>query len=411
MRILHVNKFLYRRGGAEGYMFDVAARQEAAGHQVAFFGMEHPENEPMPYRRAFPSQVEFEPPPPSLAGKAEAFGRMLWSTSAARGIGGVVDTFGPDVAHLHNVYHQLSPSILTTLRRRRVPAVMTLHDYKLVCPTYRLLDHGQLCEACIPHRFWSPIVRRCQAGSLAASTAAAVELSFHTFSGAYAHVSRFACPSRFLLEKMRAGRVFPPRLRWIPNFVDAERWTPSSEPGTGVVYAGRLSDEKGVDVLIRAIALLPSARLQVAGDGPARAALETLVVDLDLGARVTFHGRVGADALAGVLAGAAVAAVPSRWHENQPLAVLEAFASGLPVVSTDLGGMPELVEPGVDGALAPADDPAALAAALEPLLQDPVLAFRMGAAGRAKVEREHSPALHLKRLHALYDEARARVAS
>ncbi|MGZ8578434.1 MAG: glycosyltransferase, partial [Actinomycetota bacterium] len=162
MKILHVNKFLYRRGGAEGYMFDVAARQEAAGHEVAFFGMDHPENEPMRYRRAFPSYREFEPPPPSAKGKVEAFGRMLWSSSAARGIGEVLEDFGADIAHLHNIYHQLSPSILWALRRHDVPAVMTLHDYKLVCPTYRLLDHGQLCEACLPRRLWSPVVRRCQ---------------------------------------------------------------------------------------------------------------------------------------------------------------------------------------------------------------------------------------------------------
>ena len=171
--------------------------------------MDHPANEQMPYRGSFPSHVAFEPPAPSVAGKLEAFGRMLWSSSAARGIGEVVDRFEPDVAHLHNVYHQLSPSILATLARRRVPIVMTLHDYKLVCPTYRLLDHGQLCEACIPRRFWNPIVRRCQAGSRAASAAAAVELSVHTLTGAYGRVARFLCPSRFLLEKMRAGRVYP----------------------------------------------------------------------------------------------------------------------------------------------------------------------------------------------------------
>jgi glycosyltransferase involved in cell wall biosynthesis len=411
VRILHVNKFLYRRGGAEGYMFDVAGRQLAAGHEVAFFGMQHPENDPMPDARSFPTEVGFEPPPPTIAGKAQAFGRMLWSTSAARGIGEVADRFGPDIAHLHNVYHQLSPSILSALRRRGVPAVMTLHDYKLVCPTYRLLDHGQLCEACLPRRLWNPVLRRCQGGSLTASTAAAVELSVHTLLGAYGHVARFACPSRFLLGKMREGHVYPARLRWLPNFVDLERWTPSAEPGTGAVYAGRLSDEKGVDVLIRAVALAPGAQLEIVGDGPARPGLETLVDQLGLRDRVTFHGRLDAGSLAGVLTRAAVAVVPSRWYENQPLAVLEAFASGLPVVATDLGGIPELIEPGVDGQLVPADDPPALAAALRPFLEDPSLALRAGAAGRAKVEREHGPELHLERLMTIYDEARVRVAS
>ena len=337
---------------------------------------------------------------------------MLWSSSAAEGIGEVLDDFGADIAHLHNIYHQLSPSILWALRRRGVPAVMTLHDYKLVCPTYRLLDHGKVCEACLPRRLWSPVVRRCQGGSLAASTAAAVELSIHTVAGAYGHVARFICPSRFLLEKMRAGRVYPARLRWIPNFVDTDRWVAKTAPGLGRgrcgtplrregrrcadpshgAAAGRPVDDRG-----RRARAAPRWRRW-----PAR---------LGVADRVAFRGRLGADALAGVLADAAVAALPSRWHENQPLAVLEAFSSGTPVVATTLGGLPELIEPGVDGALAPPDDPAALAAALGPLLDDPAVAFRMGAAGRTRVERDHSPTLHLERLHATYDEAQMRVAT
>src|SRR5437870_3534328 len=112
MRILHVNKFLYRRGGAESYMESVAELQEAAGHQVAFFGMSHPANEPQPYASRFPSYVEFEPPPPTLVGRGRAFGRMLWSPSARRGMDAVVGDFRPDVVHLHNVYHHLSPSVL-----------------------------------------------------------------------------------------------------------------------------------------------------------------------------------------------------------------------------------------------------------------------------------------------------------
>lgn len=406
-----MNKFLYRRGGAEGYLFDVAGLQRDAGHEVAFFGMDHPENEPMPYSGSFPSHVEFEPPPPGPRGKLAGVGRMLWSTSAQRGIDDVLAAFRPDVVHLHNIYHQLSPSILAPVRRRGVPAVMTLHDYKLVCPTYRFLDHGEICEACVPHRFWSPVLRGCNNGSRGASAAVALELSLHTMAGAYRPVALFLCPSRFLEGKMREGRVFPERLRWIPNFVDVGRWPPKESPGTGVVFAGRLSHEKGVDVLIRAIAAMPDVTLDLAGAGPERAALERLAAEVGAADRVRFHGRLGTDELRSVLRKAAVAAVPSRWYENQPLAVLEAFACGLPVVGTELGGVPELIDPGVDGASVPANDPAALAAALRPLLADPGLAFRMGAAGRAKVERDFGPSMHLERLLGLYDEAGTKVAA
>jgi glycosyltransferase involved in cell wall biosynthesis len=411
MKILHVNKFLYRRGGAEGYMQDVAARQAAQGHEVAFFGMAHPDNDPQRYADTFPTEVEFEPAPESATGKLRALGRMVWSTSAQRGIASVLDDFRPDVVHLHNIYHQLSPSVLRPVAARGIPAVMTLHDYKLVCPTYQFLDKGQICQACVSGGFSQAVRRRCKDGSLTASAAAALELSLHTRFGAYDPVRLFLCPSRFLADQMRRGGVFPERMTVLNNFVDSDAVTPQEGPGSGIVFAGRLSREKGVDVLVRAVAELapdlPAGPiLQVAGDGPVRAELEALAADLAPG-RVVFTGRLPMAALGDLVRGAAVAAVPSRWHENQPLAILEAFACGLPVVTTDLGGLPELVDDGVDGALVRPDDAPALAAARRPLLTDPVRAHRMGRAGRAKVVRDFAPDDHVRTLLDRYAQAAA----
>jgi glycosyltransferase involved in cell wall biosynthesis len=405
MRILHVNKFLYRRGGAEGYMFDLAARQREAGDEVEFFGMRHDENDPMPHERWFPPRIDLEPPPDGLGAKAAGAARIMWSRSAAKGMAAVLDAVRPDVVHLHNIYHQLSPSILRPVAAAGIPAVMTLHDYKLACPTYRFLDHGEICERCLPHRFWEPILRRCNNGSLAASTVSAVELTAHTLTGAYRPVRRLICPSRFLLGKMRQGKVFPARLRHLPNFVDATGIEPKAAPGGGVLYAGRLSSEKGVDTLVDAVLTDQALALDVAGDGPERAALEIRAAPA--GERIRFHGRVSAVEVADLLRGAAVAAVPSRWYENMPLAVLEAFGAGVPVVASGLGGLPELIEPGVDGAIVPPDDPAALAAALRPFVDDPDRAFEMGRAARLKASSAYDAEGHLARLRAIYAEAGA----
>lgn len=410
-RVLHVNKFLYRRGGAEGYMEDVAALQKAAGYQVDFFGMDHPDNEPRTLQASFPGYVELEPPPDSARGKAAAVGRMLWSRSAARGMEAALDAFGPDVVHLHNIYHQLSPSILRPLARRGIPAVMTLHDYKLACPTYQFLDHGQICEACIGGHFHHAALRRCKDGSLGASLVAAAELSVHTRLGAYRPVTLFICPSRFLQAKMTTAGVFPERLRWVHHFIDADAVEVKAAPGGGVVFAGRLSHEKGVDVLIKAVGLMGAgATLDIAGDGPLRADLEALAATAAPG-RVSFHGRLSKDALYRLLRAAAVAAVPSRWYENQPMAVLEAFASGLPVVGSDLGGIPELIEPGLDGLLVAADDPLAWAAALTQLVGDPDRAMAMGRSARAKIARDFRPGLHLAQVAGIYEEATQRAAA
>ena len=409
MRVLHVNKFLYRRGGAEAYMFDVADLQQQRGDDVAFFGMRHPDNAPQHYADRFPSQVEFEPPPASLAGKLRSGARMLWSSSAARGIDAVLADFAPDVVHLHNIYHHLSPSILGPVKRRGTPAVMTLHDYKLACPTYRFLDKGQLCQACLGGHFSQAVRRRCKDGSLTASTLAAAELSLHTRTHAYAPIARFICPSRFMADTMTAAGVFPDRLRHIPHFADTATVPAGDGPGRGVVVAGRLSFEKGIDVVIDAVSTLdPAVTLDVAGEGPEREALQARA-DAVAPGRVRFHGRLpGPDVLA-LLRSAAVVAVPSRWYENQPMIVLEALASATPVVVSDLGGAGELVDPGIDGALVPANDPDALAAALAPLLADPAAARALGRAGRTKVQARFAPDRHLADLDNVYGEAAERA--
>lgn len=409
MRILHVNKFLYRRGGAEAYLLDIAALQRAADHEVALFGMEHPENPTLPYAEHFPRYIEFEPPPRGVPAKLRAAGRMLYSVSARRGMDTVLDIFRPDIVHLHNIYHQLSPSVLSPVRSSGIPAVMTLHDYKLTCPTYRLLDKGALCTACVDGGFIQAAKRRCKDGSFTASALAGFEVAVHHELGAYAPIGRFLCPSAFLAGIMQRGGVYPERMHVLPNFVDARDVPVKLSPGGPLVFAGRLSWEKGVDTLIEAVAMLGrAARLEVAGDGPERSRLEDLAARRAPG-RVRFHGRLPRKGVLSLLNAGVASVLPSRWYENQPIAVLESFAAGVPVVATDLGGFPELVTPGVTGALAPHDDPAALAQTLSGVLDDPDAALAMGRAARRLVEERHGPERHLHDLHEHYAAVSAPV--
>jgi len=404
MRILHVNKFLYRRGGAEAYMFDLAQLQTAAGDEVAFFGMDHPDNEPMPYASHFPGYVEFRAP--TMWAQVKASARMFYSSSSAAGMEQVVKDFGPDVVHLHNIYHQLSPSILRPLARLDVPSVMTLHDYKLACPSHQFLDHGRLCEACLGGRFYHAATRRCKEGSLAASVLVSVESYAHSLTGAYSPVRLFIAPSRFLAGKMAEAGVFPSRMRQANHFVDSASISAREFPGSGFLYAGRLSHEKGVDVLIRAAALVPEATVDVLGDGPERARLEKLAQEVAPG-RVRFHGRLGREQVHEAMRRSIAVVVPSRWYENQPITILEAFACGVPVVGTRLGGIPELIEDGVTGWSVAPDDPPALAERMKHVAGDVDRMSTMGRAARAFVEGGFAPAAHLQRLSEIYIEAGA----
>ncbi len=203
---------------------------------------------------------------------------------------------------------------------------------------------------------------------------------------------------------MRVAGVYPERLRVINNPVDGRAFTPQASAGTGVVFAGRLTVVKGVDLAVRAVGRLPGAVLHIAGEGPERRPLERLAGEVAPG-QVVFHGRLDRNVLGELLRSCAVSVVPSRWQENQPLAVLEALATGLPVVVSDLGGLPELIDDGVDGRVFRNEDVEHLAAVLSGLLVNVELARALGAAGRAKVLAKFAPDRHLEQLNEHYVEA------
>lgn len=406
MRILHVDKFLYRKGGAPGYMIDLGALQQSAGHAVDFFSMSDPiRNLPSKFAPHFPPYIGLDPPAPGLLRRIKTFGRMLWSIDAARGMARTVDIFKPDVVHLHTIYHQLSPSILAPLARRKIPAVMTLHDYKLVCPTYARLDHGTPCDACITGTLFQAVIRRCKNDSRLASAALAFETALHRLLKAYDPVNIFICPSRFMHHSMSQAGIFTERLRHIPHFFDSKSLPSRMGAGDGIVAAGRLSMEKGFDLLIDAMGQLPSERLTIVGDGPLETQLRHQAERIAPG-RITFTGRLERDHVLQRLRVARVVAIPSRWYENQPLAVIEAMGCGVAPVVTTLGGAPELVSHGIDGWIA-APSPESLAEALLVPLTNPTLAIEMGHAARKRIERDFDPALHLTRVFDAYSAAGA----
>ena len=416
MRILHVNKFLYRRGGAEAYMLELAEMQRALGHEVSFFGMQHPDNEPMPLQAYFPPRAEFEPPPPGLGDRLRLAGRMMWSREARAGMAKAVAAFRPDVVHLHNIYHQLSPAILAPLAEAIIPAVMTLHDYKLACPTYQLRDTNpnsggpQTCTACVDQGVLQAAKRACKDGSRAASAMAALEVGVHRRRGAYDPIDTFICPSGFLRDIMLRAGVYPDRMVVQDNFttmpVDYR-----SGPGEDLMFFGRLSSEKGVDTLIDAFALasrrLPdrTPALHIAGEGPELADLRHRAAATD--ADIRFHGRMAKPELTELLSSVRASVVPSRWHENQPLSVLESLALGVPVIATDMGGLPDLIGDQRTGLLVPPESPEALADALLTYLQRPQLAEQHGIAARREAEQRFSPGGHVDAVLEIYAAAAA----
>ena len=405
MRILHVDKFASRRrGGAPAYMLDLVEWQRDRGHEVEFFASDGPTDAPGRYRHLFPPVPSFDPPPDSAVSRARAVAHMVWSRRVAGVLAEVLDDFQPSVVHLHNIYHQLSPSILGPIRRRRIRHVMTVHDYKLVCPTYRLVDGaGRHCEACVDGSVRNVVRRSCQAGSRSQSAVLMVESGLHRLLRAYGSVDAFLCPSRYVVGLLdRAG--LGGRGHHIPLGYDMTTVPARTSPGRGIAFGGRLVAEKGVDHLIEAVALVPGLHLTVCGDGPDRARLERVAARL-LPGRHEFRGHISRDRLLAVYRASAAVAIPSVWAENQPISALDAMASGTPVVTSSTPALAELVPPGVAGLAVDPRDHAQFAAAIAALVEDVALQQRLGSVGRARVAEVHSVARHLATLERFYSRS------
>jgi glycosyltransferase involved in cell wall biosynthesis len=407
--LLSINNYHYRRGGAEVVHLEHMGLFEAFGWQTIPFSMRHPKNNPSPWSDFFVDEIEFGREY-SFFEKAARAPRVVYSLHARKRLSALLAENPVDVAHAHNVYHHISPSIFGLLRERGVPVFLTLHDLKLACPAYRMLTHDGVCERCKGGALHQVVLNRCIKGSLALSALVAVESSVQSLLGTYRHnVNRFIVPSQFLRDKLVEWGWPKDRFSYIPNFVDATRFHQSQDPGRRFVYLGRLSHEKGVSTLLRACSRA-SAPLTIVGSGPEESRLKALASQENVD--VEFVGHQPPDRIAAILGQARALVLPSEWYENAPISILEAYACGKPVIGARIGGIPELVRDGTTGALF---DSGAVDQLAEALARFSTLSRQtlreMGAVARQWVACDFSPLRYRDRIMEEYAAAGVRACS
>ena len=399
-RLLAINNYFYRRGGAEAIFLDHMSLFEEIGWQAIPFAMQHPENLPSDWSRYFVSEIEYGRESSALT-KVKQAAKVIYSREAQRNISALIEAAKPDIAHAHNVYHHLSPSIFATLKDHNIPVVMTVHDLKLACPAYKMLVDGHVCEQCKGGRIYNVVANRCIKKSLPLSGLVFVETAIHRMLGLYRNkVDRFVVPSRFYREKLIEWGWPPEQLVYIPNFVETQHLKPVFEAQDYFLFAGRLAPEKGLVTLIHAAAKA-GVKLVIAGTGPDEAELHALVKTLN--ADVTFAGYVTGEKLHRLIGEARALVLPSEWYENAPVSILEAYALGTPVIGARIGGIPEMIREGETGLTAEAGNAGDLAAQLSQMAALP-LAERnaMGLAGREWILRDFSAESYRNRMLALY---------
>ncbi len=407
MRILYCNKYNFPFSGTEVYMFELMDLMKAQGHEVALFSMADPRGQPTPYDQYFLPNIDFKKNTHGLLARAKLAAHAIYSTDARRRLRRVIAEFQPDVAHVRNIYHHLSPSILWELKAQGVPVLYHLNDFKLLCPTYNMVANGHACERCRGGQFRHVLTEGCYTGPPGSALLLMAEAYFHRWLGTYPKcVDHFLTPSRFAKEKLIQNGFNGQKITVLPHFQKMPLQAPASAgPNAPILYFGRLSPEKGVTDLLWAMKHLPHVQLQVAGDGPQRSELETLTRELCL-TNVKFAGHVGGKALDHMIASARFTVLPSRAYETLGKTILESYAWGRPVVASDLGSRRELVDQGETGLLYPPGNVEQLRKAISFLVERPELTAQMGVAGRRFVEAQHAPEAHYRALMSLYAHLR-----
>jgi glycosyltransferase involved in cell wall biosynthesis len=410
MKILFCNKYNFNFSGTESYLFELMELARSKGHETALFSMADPRGEASPYDRHLSPLVDFKSGKQSLLTRARLAARAIYSIEARRRLRGMISEFRPNVAHVRNIYHHLSPSILWELKARGVPVLYHLNDFKLLCPSYNMVSHGSPCERCTGGKFRHVVTEGCYQGPRGTTWVLAAEAYLHLWLRTYEKcVDLFLAPSQFVKDKLVENGWDAGKISVSPHFQILPDRGAEPEGDAPILYFGRLSPEKGVHDLLRAMQALPHVRLQIAGEGPQRTELERLAAELKL-ENVEFLGHLQGEALQFRIAMSRFTVLPSRAYETLGKSILESYAHGRAVVASDLGSRRELVQDGRTGLLFPPGDVSELQQAMGYLVSNPRAASQMGAAGRELVRERHSAEAHFRELSALYESLRKKSA-
>jgi len=336
--------------------------------------------------------------------RAEAAANAIWSRRSADEIDALCSRFAPDVVHVHNTFPLISPSLYWTAARRGLPVVQTLHNFRLLCPQAVFLREGKVCEDCVGKLPWRAVTRKCYRESAIQSAVIVGMLATHRTLGTYRQkVTRYIALNKFARDKYIEGGLPAESFRIKPNFV-ASALVPRWSDRDGGLYVGRLSPEKGLDVLAKALELAQGVRVDVIGSG----SLETLAISAF---RDGYLGFRPFDDIMQRMRGARFLVLPSICYENSPRTIVEAFASGLPVIASRLGALADIVQDGVTGLLFDPGNAADLAKKMMWAQSHPTQMIKMGQAARAEYEAKYTPERNYDLLMEIYEEAIAAIRS
>jgi len=367
MRILQVNKFYYPKRGADKYFLFLEKLLKERGHEVSVFSMDSSSNLPSDDSKYFSKEIDLHTK--NWFKKIKFAFAIIYNLNAKKQFTRLLKSFKPDIIHCHNIYHQLSPSILDAARKAKIPVVMHLHDYKLICPNYKLYTKDKYCQRCRGGNYTQCIQNRCVENNLAKSILAAIEMTIHhKFLKIYKKgVGIFIAPSKFMRNICIEFGWEKNKFQILENISDNHNTNQEIEIKNHFLYFGALEKEKGIDILIKSAAQ-SKVSIKIAGTGSQTEILKDLSKKLK--ANVEFLGHLQGSQLEKQIKEALAIVIPSRWPENMPLAAIEAMNLSKTVIAADIGGLSELIKPGLTGYLFSPNNTDSLSAILTSLTKE-----------------------------------------
>lgn len=412
MRILLVNYRYFVSGGPEKYMFNIKKMLEDKGHEVIPFSIHSNKNVETEYSRYFVEPIggrdatyfdEVKKTPKSIW---QMLTRSIYSIEVENAIKKEIKDVKPDLVYIIHFVNKLSPSVITGAKKMRIPVVLRLSDYFLLCPRFDFMYQKKICEDCLTKGYRSCIKKRCVKGSFFASFIRVFSMQFHSFIHVYRGVDAFITPSVFLKKKLVANGFDEKKITCIPTFTTSKSEVGEPQVGDYGLYFGRITEEKGVETVIKAYEKLPDYEVKIMGDDTTEEAkrLKEYVKKRKI-RNVKFLGFKSGIELENVIKGARFTLIPSIWYDNLPNTALESFQYSKPVIASNIGSLPELVVDGVNGFLFEAGNDEVLAETIKKF-DDNKRVLKMGAESRKRLETQFAPQAHYEALMKVFDSVR-----
>lgn len=389
MKVLMITNRLYPFGGAETYAYSVGESLKNEGHIVEYFGIDYKYDS---FRNNYGIYAKKSHTPFSIVrskGNCSRLSKLL-------------DLFKPDIVHLHLIYFTLTPAIIYTIKQHNIPIIQTIHDSKWICPNYQLFipNKKKACHECIDGHFFRCVKNRCFKNSYILSALAYIESRYYQDKKVMSLIDRFIFPSTFMRDLHQKYGLETEKCITLCNFsrisLEDERKNNQSEFGKYVLYFGRLSKEKGMDNLLRICDILKNIKFVIAGEGDYSSLFKKKQNCVVVGFK---NGRDLLD----LITQSICTVYPSIWYENCPLSVIESLTLGVPVVASNIGGIPDLISDGQDGFLIDCDNVELFAKKIENIYYDVNMRENMSDSA-IKLSTVFSKKTHVLKLIDIYSE-------